>query len=207
MINCYGVLLLFVTAVGIYAILLNIQELVLLSHYVSKYYRSLNGIAFDCTIRPLVSHFAICIFTFFTILLALCLLISSFCCSPFCARFFENSFLYGLYILYGPILLITCMYFLFNIKDYSFTCTMPEYKKEYGYRTLIAVSLLAFIAIVVTFLWCAKKLIKRLTQTLRNDENCFTRFINSFVCKSINSEDEIEYSNLNLDEEVERSQL
>eukprot|EP00826_Nyctotherus_ovalis_P026818 TRINITY_DN20922_c0_g1_i1.p2 TRINITY_DN20922_c0_g1~~TRINITY_DN20922_c0_g1_i1.p2 ORF type:complete len:118 (-),score=19.39 TRINITY_DN20922_c0_g1_i1:158-511(-) len=111
------------------------------------------------------------------------------------------------YLLYGPMLLVTCMYFLFNIKEYSFACRMPGYRKEYGYKTHIIVSILAFVSVLVTFLWCVKKLIKRLSQTLRNDQSCFTKVINSFICKSENSRpaDEDELQRINVD--VERNQL
>lgn len=209
MFNCFSFFLLMVAAIGIYAIVLNVQQLVFISHIVSNSYENLSGLAFDCAVRPLVSQFAICLFTFLTMILALTFLLSASFCPCIYGSCVDAFFFVGLYTLYGPILLMTCMYFLINIKDYSYTCTPPDYQKKYSYKTHVIAAILAFVAVLVTFSLCAKKLIKHLSRTLRNDQSCFTKLVNAFVCKADNPQpDEEEVEGLNLEErEVVRNQL
>ena len=173
---CIGMLVVF-------GLFVNTMEISLIAKQINTCISRYQGIVFDCTFYPLITRLVFV--SFIGITSFLCLLASGLlvCFEETGITFMESVFLYTLYVIFGPLMLGLCFFFLVNYEQYGYTCNR-SYKKIYNPVMRFFLAILCFVAIVVTVLCCVKALLRKMTCVLRNNNHCFTRCLICILCVS-----------------------
>ncbi len=167
----------------VFGLLVNIMEITLIARQLTYCTEHYKGEVFECPYYPLITRLVCVCFiglTSFVCLVASGMLV---CFEEMGITLLETVFIYLLYIIFGPLLLSVCFFFLFNFEQYGYTCNR-QYQKVYNPAMRFFLAVLCFIAILVTVLSCIKGLMRKMSCILRNNNNCFTRFLNFLLCAS-----------------------
>ncbi|MDR3548261.1 MAG: hypothetical protein P4M11_08380 [Candidatus Pacebacteria bacterium] len=164
----------------IFAVAINVLELTVLLHQIHTYFVNYSGLAFDCRFYPMISRLVCVLFVAVASCVCLMATIVLIWFEDLAVGYVEKLFSYSLYLLFGPLMLTACFFFLLNYENYGYSCN-TRLQKQYSGNNKALLIVLCFLSILITVLCCVKSLIRKLSSALRNNDNCLAKLVNLVI--------------------------